>query len=214
MRDKASRHPSADSDIGKMYASNANRAARYEVQVINSIFEHSEGYVMTRWNNNQAGFYITDIFGTPEDGKHILSKDHGCSDKSSFNIALAHRQRPGGANNGYCFKGGQGNTVSNCVCNDKHGSEQPFNGCSGAHSNWRRYNGKRSDKRFCRAMHGKCHRGITYGPLGDSYDCNAPGQRTIQGHFWQSHPGYLGMPCQCSYFNPGCYGCYGSRWIG
>jgi hypothetical protein len=44
------------------------------VAVINSIFKHSEGYVMTRWNDNKDEFHITDIFGTPENGAkgHIL----------------------------------------------------------------------------------------------------------------------------------------------
>ena len=100
MRGKKTRHPNQNSNVGKLWKNDPNVAARYEVAVINSIFKHSEGYVMTRWNDNKDEFHITDIYGTPEAGKHILSNDNDCSDKSSFNIALAYRQAPGGANNG------------------------------------------------------------------------------------------------------------------
>jgi hypothetical protein len=65
-RDKTARHPQKDSNLGKMFEANQNQCARYEVVWINSIFKHSEGYVMTRWNNNKDEFHVTDIFGTPE----------------------------------------------------------------------------------------------------------------------------------------------------
>lgn len=182
--------------------------------MINSIFKHSQGFVLTRWNNNEGNYHFTDIFGTPEDNKHILSPDHGCSDKSAFNLALAYRNRPQSANNGYCFKAGKPNTDSNCVCKDTHGGNQLFGRCTGGYNNWRRYNGRRNQDRFCTGMHRKCASGIQYGPLGDSYNCNIGGMRTVTGHMWQSHPGYNGMPCQCNYFSGSCYGCYGSRWIG
>jgi hypothetical protein len=33
--------------------------------------------------------------------KHLRHNSNDCSDKSGFNLALAYRQGPGGANNGY-----------------------------------------------------------------------------------------------------------------
>ena len=51
-RGKTQRHPSTSSNIGQMYKSNQNQCARQELDFINSIFKHSEGYVMTRYVEN------------------------------------------------------------------------------------------------------------------------------------------------------------------
>ena len=42
-----------------MFDANPNQCARYEVKMINSIFKHSQGYVMTRWNNNKPEYHVT-----------------------------------------------------------------------------------------------------------------------------------------------------------
>lgn len=216
-RSKVTRHPGAKSKIGRMFKANSNQCARYEVELINSIFKHSQGYVMTRWNNNKDEYHVTDIFGSPEDGKHILDTEHKCSNKENFNLALGYRQRPQGVNNGYCFNDGKVNIDNNCICGDRHDAQTGFNNCNGEFGNWRRYNGRKNRKAFCSGMYSKCHRnGHHGGPLGDTYGCDVSyHKRTIQGHFWTSHrPGSgntLGMPCDGFY---GQYGCYGSRWIG
>jgi hypothetical protein len=210
VRDKNTRHPQADSKIGRMFDNNPNVCARMEVRVINSIFKHSQGYVMHRWNNNQDEYHVTDIYGTPENGKHILSNDHDCSDKKDFNYAFAARQGTSIAHNGFCFKQGRIGEDSNCICNDKHTTEMSFNTCAGGHGNMRRYNGKIGRNTFCRAMCDKC-KNYPHGHLGDSYGCDLGFQgRTIQGHFWMSiSDSRSGAPCRG--YNT--YGCYGSRWI-
>ena len=129
---KVVRHPSEAAKIGRMYGSNENQCARYEVAVINSIFKHSEGYVMTTWNNNADEYHITDIFGTPEDGKHILAEEHKCSDKGKFNLALAYRQGSSSAKNGYCFNNAKAGEANNCICSDRSGGGRlDFNKCNG-----------------------------------------------------------------------------------
>ena len=102
---KWARHPTATAKIGRIFKANPNQCARYEVAFINSIFKHSEGYVMTRYNNNANEHHVTDVYGTPEDNKHILHTEHECSDKKEFNLATAYRAGTGGANAGMCFKG-------------------------------------------------------------------------------------------------------------
>jgi len=212
-RGKTQRHPSTSSNIGQMYKSNQNQCARQELDFINSIFKHSEGYVMTRYYNNKAEYHLTDVYGSPEDGKHILAKEHSCSHKSQFNIAIAYRAGNNGANAGMCFKDGgskrgQINQASNCVCGDKTGHFNRYNSCGGNYGNFRRYNGKRSRNKFCSYMSSKCN-SYPHGVLGDSGGCNIGGQRNVDGHLWISLAGRTGTPCG-SY---GSYGCYGSRWI-
>jgi hypothetical protein len=211
-KNKDTRHPQKDSNIGQMYKQNANQCTRLERVFIDSLFKHSEGKVRTYWANNKPGGneYITDVFGTPESGKHILADEHKCSDKEKFSIAKAFRQGTNGANNGYCFKDGQNNQNSNCICGDRHDTTLSFGKCSGGHGNWRRYNSRKNRNARCSGQHTKCRAGIPYGPLGDTYGCDVGGQRTIRGHFWATHPGYSGLPCNRGY---GSYGCYGSRWI-
>jgi len=182
------------------------------MELINSIFKHSEGYVMQRYANNENEHHVTDIYGTPEDGKHILSEKHGCSDKGEFNIAIAYRQGKDGAHGGFCYKDGGNNIgqkygTSNCICNDRSDSIY-FNQCAGDYGNLRRYNGKRSRNKFCNYMNGKCS-SYPHGVLGDSQGCDVPGQRHIGGHFWVSLSGRTGAACRG--YNT--YGCYGSRWI-
>lgn len=213
IRSKQNRHPGAKAKIGRMYKSNQNQCARLEVDFINSIFKHSEGYVMTRYNNNNEEYHVTDVFGTPEDDKHILAKEHECSQKNQFNLAYAYRPGSSGANAGMCFNDGgteQGvnGRPNNCICNDHFGGFS-FNRCNGAHGNLRRYNGKRSRSKFCSSMSSKCN-SYPHGVLGDSSGCDVPGQRHIGGHFWISLSGRNGAPC--GGYNT--YGCYGSRWIG
>jgi hypothetical protein len=216
-RDKVVRHPKETAKIGRMFNADQNQCARYEVKVTNSIFKHSEGYVMTRWNDNKDEYHVTDVFGTPEDGKHFLDPEHKCSQKEEFNLAMGYRQRPSGVNNGYCWTNGKINTDNNCVCNDQHTSNIRYNGCNGDYGNWRRYNGRKGRSAWCSTMYDKCHTGGHHGgPLGDTHGCDVSyHKRTIGGHFWTSHsPGNAatrGMPCDSYY---GAYGCFGSRWIG
>ena len=213
LRGKVNRHPSTDSNIAQMYTSNKNQCARFEVAVINSIFKHSEGYVMTRYANERDEYHMTDIYGTPEEGKHILAKAHTCSDKKYFNLALAYRQGSGGANAGMCFNDGGTNQgivgrKNNCICNDAM-SHFSTNRCSGGYGNFRRYNGRRSRNKFCNAFSSKCN-SYPHGVLGDSHGCDVPGQRHVGGHMWISLDGRTGTPCT----GYGSYGCWGSRWIG
>ena len=115
------------------------------MDLINSIFKHSQGYVMQKYANHKDEHHVTDVYGVPEKGKHILHKEHTCSDKQFFNIAAAYRQGTNGANAGMCFKDtgddplmGQSQKTSNCICNDKSGTFQ-LNKCPGEYGNLRRY---------------------------------------------------------------------------
>lgn len=167
------------------------------MELINSIFKHSQGYVMTRYADNKKEHHVTDVYGHPEDGKHILSEKHECSDKGKFNIAFAYRQGSNRANAGMCFNDqgkniGQIGTTNNCICGDATG-HWTYNRCAGGYGNLRRYNGKRSRGKFCSYMSSKCN-SYPHGVLGDSGGCNIAGQRRVDGHFWISHTGTTGTP--------------------
>jgi len=58
-------------------------------------------------------------------------------------------------------------------------------------------------------MHNKCYGYGGHGNLGDTYGCNAPGQRGVTGHMWFNYGGNPGLPGN----NVGHYSNYGSRWI-
>jgi len=73
----------------------------------------------------------------------------------------------------------------------------------------RRYNAQWKNNRKCSGMHTKCHGYGNHGNLGDTYGCNAPGQRDISGHMWFNYYGNAGLP-GASYSE---YNNYGSRWI-
>ena len=76
-------------DIGNgpnMWKGNKNQAFRMARDKYRSVFKHSAGIIQTRYGNNRDGFHLTDVFGHPETGKHVL--DQTCSDKSQFDIAL------------------------------------------------------------------------------------------------------------------------------
>jgi hypothetical protein len=208
MVDKVTRHPAKDSRIGNYWATgNKNVAARYEVEVFNSVFKHSQGYVMSMYANNRQDYHFTDVFGDPDNGKHLLHKENTCSDRSSLNMAKGYRPTAN-AVRGYCFKNQQIGGASNCICGDTSSRGVTFNKCGGQNGNWRRYNGLRSRNRFCNGQAHKCNNGDNYhGFLGDTYGCDI--NRNIHGHMWQGYGGNRGMPCT----GYGSYGCYGSRWI-
>jgi hypothetical protein len=167
--------------------------------------QHSLGQVRQLYNNNRPTYHMTDVFGT--DTKHIM--DNTCSDKGSLNIALGYRERPG-SSMGYCFKNGQKDQSNNCICGDQQGMGSGFNKCAGNHGNWRRYNMEKNRNLNCRGMHTKCYSVSNHGILGDTYGCNGPNGRNVQGHMWMFYGGNRGMPCH----HYGHYGCYGARWIG
>ena len=122
------------------------------MSLINSVFKHSKGYVMTRYNNNRNNYHVTDVYGTPEKGLHILAKEHKCSQKAAFNFAKANRQGSSNANSGFCFNEGQKDKTNNCVCGDTTSGTFNMNKCSGGHGNFRRYNGKKSNSKWCRGI--------------------------------------------------------------
>ena len=170
------------------FASTPNTAARLSGADINAIFKHSQGHVQHRYNNNVAGFMLTDVFGT---------SDPGIVSGGTVDIAKALRGVSGHVG-GFCdFYGGTG---FKC-CNNQ-----------GAGMNWRRYNSFQSDNLWCSGIHTYSNNGCSsnsiHGPLGDSYACNKVGQRNVEGHMWWYY-GQGGVPCS----NYAGYGCYGSRWI-
>ena len=150
----------------------AGRASRVQWR---SVFKHSLGYIQKRYYSHHHGYQLTDVFGTPENGKHIL--DNKCSDKANFDIAWAYRSRPG-TSDGYCFNNGVNNARSNCLCNDvSGGGAKNLNSCPGQHGNWRRYNSNRQDNLWCRQLHQKCYSRSNHHVFGDTYGCNKGGQR-------------------------------------
>jgi hypothetical protein len=197
--------PKGGKSIGQMWKENQNQNARVSAVAWNSIFKHSLGQVRQLYNNNRPTYHMTDVFGT--DTKHIM--DNTCSDKASLNIALGYRERPG-SSMGYCFKNGQKDQSNNCICGDQQGMGSGFNKCAGNHGNWRRYNMEKNRNLNCRGMHTKCYSVSNHGILGDTYGCNGPNGRNVQGHMWMFYGGNRGMPCH----HYGHYGCYGARWIG
>lgn len=134
-----------------------------------------------RFANNKANYQFTDVYATPEKNQHIYDSDHKCSDRSGLDIARAYRNRDD-ASMGYCFHLGQKRRNSNCICGDSYDSQFNFNKCPGQHGNVRRYNAQWKNNRKCSGMHTKCHGYGNHGNLGDTYGCNAPGQRGVQGH--------------------------------
>jgi len=207
----------ATNDMGQKWKANSkNQAKRFGVVKFNSIFKHSLGIVMTRYNHNRAGYQLTDVFGSPETNKHILDKGNSCSQRKTFNLARAYRYGSGGGSNGrggatmgFCFNRGQYRQNNNCICGDKWNSQFRFNVCPGQHGNMRRFNTYTKENRKCYGMHTKCHGYGNHGIMGDSYGCDKPGQRGVGGHMWFGYYGNTGLPGP----SPGNYGYYGSRWI-
>jgi len=205
------RYPSASS-IGERFKENQNQASRLAAVEINSIFKHSYGYVQTRYANNREDYMLTDIFGTPAKGKHLLHASNKCGDRSRINIAKTYRAPDSHTSMGYCMNDGQRLKASNCFCGDTTNGNFQFNRCSGSPQNWVRYNAKESENLKCSNMHRKCYNHGNHFTLGDTYSCNKGGQRTVGSHMWffysNGHRGW-GAPCVNSYH----YGCYASRWI-
>jgi len=206
----ATRYPNADSSIGGMWISGQNNVARLSVVEINSIFKHSMGYIQTRYANNEDGHQVTDAFGDPKNGKHIMDKRNTCSDKPKLNMALAYRAPDTSTSMGMCFNDGKKSQTNNCLCGDRSNGGMSFNQCSSNYRNMVRYNSFESDNLKCSGMHHKCYNVGSHYVFGDTYGCNKGGQRDIQGHMWQFYGSNPGFPCR----NYGQYGCYGSRWIG
>jgi len=170
------------------FAVNPNVAARLSSQDINDIFRKSHGHVQHRYNNNEPGYMLTDVFGSATPS--IVSS-------GTMDIAKALRGQEGMVG-GFCdFYGGTG---FKC-CNN-----------NGAGMDWRRYNSNKADNLWCSGVHAYSNNGCNgqtiHGPLGDSYSCNKSGQRSVEGHMWWWY-GQGGVPCT----NYAQYGCYGSRWI-
>ncbi|MBI4704613.1 MAG: hypothetical protein HY744_26210 [Deltaproteobacteria bacterium] len=162
------------------FGNSPNATARLAATKINEICRAGKGYVRSRYANNQPGHMLTDWFAP-----NILQ-----------NLDIAYALR-GDSSYQAGFRGfGNGNlTVS-------------------PGGDWRRYNALLSDNLLCSSIQGYCGGGGTpqagHGPLCDTYGCNKPGQRDIQGHMWWTYgpQGWVGAPGP-SY---GQYDHYGSRW--
>jgi len=200
-----------NSNIGQRWESNQDQPSRLSVKEINTIFKHSKGYYKMRYGNNQDGYSLTDQYGHPDGGKHILDKEHKCSHKKQLNMALANRNRNGNSY-GFCYRDGQTHQDSNCVCGDNHGNSNRMNKCSGQHGNLRRYGGWKRWNRWCSGFHTKCRNSNRHFAMGDSYSCDSPGQRHVGGHMWMFYNNaWRGWGGPCTHYAH--YGCYGSRWI-
>ena len=182
---RASKDSDHDPALGRKWSSGTrNYASRFGLEKWNSIFKHSLGIVMTRYANNRAGYQLTDVYATPESGQHLQDAGNKCGQRSSLDIAHAYRIASNGRSGGtmgYCFNDGKLRQNNNCICSDSFQREFYFNRCPGKHGNVRRYNSYLKENRLCRGMHTKCHGYSNHGNLGDTYRCDKPGQRTVQG---------------------------------
>jgi len=156
-----------------------NQTARLDATNINLICRAGDGYVRTRYANNAAGYMITDWF----DASILQSLDIAKALRGTATYQM-----------GYSNFGNGPITVT-------------------ANGSWKRYNSYLSDNLLCTGIHTYCGgTGTAYvgwGPLCDSYNCNKPGQRVVEGHMWWAGSNApSGVPAS----NYAGYGNFGSRW--
>jgi hypothetical protein len=160
------------------FASKPNDTARLSATRINEICKGGDGYVRSRYAYSAPGYMITDWFSPS-----ILP-----------NLDIAKMLR--------------GTASYQAGFSDfGNGSLTPRTG-----GDWRRYNGFLTDNLECTGIHSYCGGpGVPlqgHGPLCDTYGCDKPGQRTVEGHMWWSYPGRTGVP----HMGYGQYYSWGSRW--